>query len=59
MHQWVLFQSHFDGWRWEERDEHHRIVRESRCGFDEPDDALGDLRLVLRAEYPQGLRKTG
>ena len=59
MHQWVLFQSYLDGWRWEERDEYHRIVRESHCGFDAPDDALADLRLVLRAQQPEQRRKTG
>jgi len=58
MHQWVLFQSYLDGWRWEERDECHRIVRESHCGFGTPDDALADLRLVLCAEHPEERRKT-
>ncbi len=50
MHQWVLFESYLDGWRWEERDDCCRIVRESDRGFNQPDEALADLRMVLREQ---------
>jgi hypothetical protein len=59
MHQWVFFHSFFDGWRWEERDEYRRIVRESGCGFDNADDALADLRLVLCEQHREERRKIG
>lgn len=59
MHQWVLFQSYLDGWRWEERDECCRIVRESDCGFNGADDALADLRMVLRERHREEQLKVG
>lgn len=59
MHQWVLFESYLDGWRWEERDERGRILRESDSGFSDADGALADLSVVLREQHRAGKVKVG
>jgi len=34
MNTWTIYRSYFEEWRWEERDNQGRVVRESGDGFD-------------------------
>jgi hypothetical protein len=49
MNTWTIYRSYFEEWRWEERDDEGRVVRESREGFETCSECVEDLLHVQHA----------
>lgn len=43
MNTWTIYRSYFEEWRWEERDNQGRVVRESDDGFQTCLECIEDL----------------
>jgi hypothetical protein len=43
MNTWTIYRSYFEEWRWEERDDEGRVVRESGDGFETCSECVEDL----------------